>query len=179
MKGGWPAWQAGVACMLALAGCATLPPEPPADAPRLAGRLSVRVDADPVRAVSANFELRGDATLGVLLLSSPLGSAMAEARWSPTFTVLVSPNGRMQFTDLDEMAAQTLGERLPMAALFEWLRGRPWAGASSAALPPPASGFEQLGWQVSLERWSDGFVEARRAAPPAVTVRARLEAAAP
>ena len=27
-------------------------------------------------------------------------------------------------------------------------------------LPPPANGFEQLGWQVRLERWSDGFVEA-------------------
>jgi outer membrane lipoprotein LolB len=165
--------------MLVFAGCATLPAEPPADAPRLAGRLSVRVDAEPVRAVTADFELRGDARRGLLLLSSPLGAAMAEARWSPNFTVLLSPEGRYQFPDLDEMAAQTLGERLPMAALFDWLRGRPWAGANHATLPPPGAGFEQLGWQVRLDRWADGFVEARRAAPPVVTVRARLEPATP
>lgn len=165
--------------MLALAGCATLPPEPPPDAPRIAGRLSVRVDADPVRAVTASFELRGDASNGLLLLSSPLGAAMAEARWSPASTVLVSPNGRLRYADLDDMAAQTLGERLPMSALFEWLRGRPWAGAPHAALAPPARGFEQLGWQVRLERWAEGFVEARRGSPPPVTVRARLEESTP
>ena len=178
MRRAGPAWQA-VACMLALAGCASLPPEPPADAPRLVGRLSVRVDAEPVRAVTANFELRGDASRGILLLSSPLGAAMAEARWSPTHTVLVSANGRVQFADLDDMAAQLLGERLPMAAFFEWLRGRPWDGAPSKALPPPTSGFEQLGWQVRLERWADGIVEARRGSPPPVTVRARLEESTP
>lgn len=171
-------WQA-VACMLVLAGCATLPPEPPANAPRISGRLSVRVDAEPVRALTTHFELRGDASTGVLLLSSPLGAAMAEARWSPAFTVLVSPDRRIQFPNLDELAAQTLGERLPMAALFDWLRGRPWAGAAHTALPPPAGGFEQLGWQVRLERFAEGFVEARREALPAVTVRARLEESTP
>lgn len=161
-----------------LAGCASLP-EPPADAPRLAGRLAVRVDSDPVRAVTAAFELRGDARLGVLRLSSPLGDTLAEAQWSPVATVLRSGSARAQFADLDDLAAQTLGERLPMAALFDWLRGRPWPGAASAALPAPASGFEQLGWQVRLERFADGLVEARREAPPVVTLRARLEEAAP
>lgn len=163
--------------MLALAGCAALPPEPPADAPRVSGRLSVRVDAEPVRAVTADFELRGTASRGLLRLSSPLGAAVAEARWSPAATVLLSPDGRTEFTDLDEMAVRTLGERLPMAALFDWLRGQPWAGAQHIALAAPASGFEQLGWQVRLDRWAEGFIEARRAAPPVVTVRARLEPA--
>lgn len=165
--------------MLALAGCAVLPPEPPADAPRMSGRLSVRVDADPVRAVTADFELRGTASQGLLRLSSPLGAAVAEARWSPSATVLLSPDGRTQFADLDDMAARTLGERLPMAALFDWLRGRPWAGAQHVVLAAPAAGFEQLGWQVRLDRWADGFIEARRPSPPVVTVRARLEPATP
>jgi hypothetical protein len=44
-------------------------------------------------------------------------------------------------------------------------------------LAAPAAGFEQLGWQIRLERLNEGFVEAYRPAPPTVTVRARLEEA--
>jgi len=170
-------WRA-LACTLLVTGCATMP-EPAADAPRLSGRLSVRVDSEPVRAVTASFELQGDARLGVLRLSSPLGDTLAEARWSPVATELRAPAGRAQFADLDDMAAKTLGERLPMSALFDWLRGRPWPEAPFVPLAAPAVGFEQLGWQVHLERLAEHFVEARRATPPVVTVRARIEAPSP
>ena len=37
------------------------------------------------------------------------------------------------YADLDALAAAALGEGVPMLALFDWLRGRPWAGAPSAA----------------------------------------------
>jgi outer membrane lipoprotein LolB len=162
-----------------LSGCATATLGPGDTGPYLAGRLSVRVDANPVRAVTAAFELRGDARAGVLVLTSPLGATMAEARWSPESTVLTAPGTRTTYADLDDLAAQALGERLPMAALFEWLRGRPWAGAPSQALGVDQSGFLQLGWQVRLDRFADGVVEAQRDAPPPVTVRARLDRPAP
>ncbi len=162
-----------------LGGCASTPPGPGDSAPYLSGRLSVRVDADPVRAVSAAFELRGDASTGVLVLTSPLGATMAEARWSPESTVLTAPGSRTSYADLDDLAAQALGERLPMAALFDWLRGRPWAGAPAQALSGEEAGFQQLGWRVRLERFADGVVEAQRDAPPPVTVRARLDRAVP
>ena len=65
-----------------------------------------------------------------------------------------------------------LGESLPLAALPDWLAGRPWPGAPHT---PGEAGFVQLGWQVSLARRSEGWIEARRAAPPAVLVRVKLD----
>ena len=43
------------------------------------------------------------------------------------------------------------------------------------ALPPDEAGFCQLGWQVTLARFDEGFVVAQRMDPPLVTVRARLD----
>ena len=98
---------------------------------------------------------------------------LAQARWAPGSVVLATPQGEKQFADLDALTREALGESLPVAALFDWLRGRPWPGAASSAASGP--GFEQLGWVVSLARFDDAWVEARRESPPAVTVRAKLD----
>jgi outer membrane lipoprotein LolB len=161
-----------------LAGCATTGQAPASAGDSLSGRLSVRVDGQPDRALNAGFELTGSAAQGQLLLSGPLGTTLARASWSPGQAVLRSAGDETAYADLDALALATLGEVIPMAALFDWLRGRAWAGAPAAARADAVPGFAQLGWQIDLTRWSDGWVEARRAAPPAVTVRARLEPAA-
>ena len=158
-----------------LPGCASLTP-PHAEGTRvLTGRLSVRVDSQPVRALSAAFELSGDARTGALVLTSPLGSTMAQARWTPGDALLETPGAQTRYPDLDTLAERALGERVPLAALFDWLRGRPWGGAPSAALPDGEPGFMQIGWRVGLARYAEGWVDARRDAAPAVTVRARLD----
>jgi outer membrane lipoprotein LolB len=163
------------AWVVLLSGCAGPAVLPTDYGPPISGRLSVRVDAEPVRVVSAAFELSGDARAGVLALTSPLGSTLARAHWTAHEAVLTTPAGQSRFSSLDELAVQALGERVPMAALFDWLRGRPWTGAASAALSDGESGFEQLGWRVSLVRFGDGWLDARRDAAPTVTVRARLD----
>ncbi len=170
-------WAATVAAATLLASCASvgLPSGEPGQT--VSGRLSVRVADQPERGISAGFELQGSARQGQLLLSGPLGTTLARAVWSPGQAVLASAGSETRFADLDSLSAAALGEAVPMAALFDWLRGRPWAGATSQARGDGVPGFEQLGWQIDLARWSDGWVEARRAAPPAVTVRARLEPA--
>ena len=70
----------------ALAACTTVtPPGPAGDT--LSGRLAVKVDADgaqPARSVSAGFELTGSSTAGRLNLTSPLGTVVARADWSPS-----------------------------------------------------------------------------------------------
>jgi len=162
------------AAVLLLAGCAT----PPAAAPgaeRLSGRLSVRVAGQAERSVSGGFELTGTAERGELLLTTPLGTTAARAQWSPGQAELRSGSDAWRFDTLDALATQALGEPVPLAALFDWLRGRPWAGAPSQPSATGQAGFEQLGWQVDLSRWADGWVDARRSAPPEVTVRARIE----
>jgi len=168
------AWLAA----LLLAGCASVA-RPPAAGDALAGRLSVKVDATPAseaRNLSASFDLQGDPQQGRLDLSTPLGTVLAQARWAPGRVALVTPQGETLFASLDDLTREVLGESLPVAALFDWLRGRPWPGAPSTPSEAPAEpGFGQLGWTVSLARCDQGWVAATRAQAPAVTVRAKLD----
>jgi len=162
------------AAVLLLAACATPPPAAPG-AERLSGRLAVRIAGQAERSVSGGFELTGNAERGELLLTTPLGTTAARAQWSPGQALLRSGSDEWRFDTLDALAAQALGEPVPLAALFDWLRGRPWPGASSQPREAGQAGFVQLGWQVDLSRWAEGWVDARRSTPPEVTVRARLD----
>lgn len=159
-----------------LSACATTPAPTAAGAPAwITGRLMVRVEAtttQAAQAANAAFELRGDAEGGELNLNSPLGLRMLSARWSPSGALLSTPEGERSFADLAELSRQALGESLPLAALPDWLAGRPWPQAPHQLA---ATGFEQLGWHVDLQRLAEGWVEARRHAPPAATLRARID----
>jgi outer membrane lipoprotein LolB len=180
----------------AVAGCTTVPPAPPPGAGDvLAGRLALRVEPvanEAPRSVSAAFDLRGDSRAGTLGLSTPLGSMMAQARWSAAEVVLTTPGETRRFASLDELTREALGESVPIEAWFDWLRGRPWPGAPSAlvdAAPsgsagsagggsssPPAPSFRQLGWRVDLSQFGAGTIAAARETPaPVVTVRIRLD----
>ena len=166
---------------LAIVGCAAVPQAagPGVGTTTLSGRLAVRVDGidgGAARSLNAAFELEGDSRAGRLSLSTPLGSVLAQARWAPGSVVLATPQGETSFSDLDALTREMLGESLPVAALFDWLRGRPWPGATSTASAVPAEpGFEQLGWAVSLARFDEAWVAARRERTPVVTVRAKLD----
>lgn len=164
--------------LLLLSACASLKPEAPPVVPedglQLSGRLSVQV-AGRQDGGSAAFELLGSPRDGRLELSTPLGSLVARARWSPDAVLLQTPGEERRFEDLDALSREMLGETVPVAALFDWLRGRPWPQAPSEALPAPAQGFAQLGWSIDLSRHADGLIVATRPAEPAVTLRARLD----
>ncbi len=171
--------MAMMAAMALLTGCAVPPrigtPAPTEAGAPLTGRLAVQVEGQPERGFAADFELSGSAEQGTLVLAGPLGATAARARWSPGEAVLVGPQGETRQPDLDSLAHEAFGEPLPMAALFDWLRGRPWPGAAAEPRADGGPGFVQLGWQVLLDRLADGRIEARRAGPPAVTVRVRLQ----
>ncbi len=163
-----------------MAGCAAVQRSSPAPAGEpLSGRLSVRVegvDGAAARSLSASFELQGDAQNGSLNLATPLGTVLAQARWAPRQVVLATPKGESTFPDLDALTREVLGETVPVVALFDWLRGRPWPGAASTALVPATEpGFQQLGWAVNLTRFDRAAVTAQRDRAPAVTVRAQLD----
>jgi len=166
---------------LLITGCAITPPAsslPTANTPWTTGRMSVRVEASPARVaqnISAAFELRGDGDVGELRLVSALGTSLAHARWSPGQVRLETADGERSFDNLDELSRQALGEALPLAALPSWLAGRPWRGAAHTVSD---DGFEQLGWQVQLARRAEGYIEARRAAVPAVQLRIKLDSPA-
>ena len=157
-----------------LAACAT-PPPAPGEPAWTSGRISIRIAADASQAaqsISVAFELRGDGRSGELRLNSPLGTRVAQARWAPGVAVLETPEGERSFGTLDELSRQALGEALPLAALPDWIAGRPWPAAPHRV---QEGGFEQLGWSVRLARQAEGWIDARREAPPEVVVRVRLD----
>jgi len=159
---------------LGLAGCASVPPDAPA---AIAGRLTLQVAAhqgEPARGFNASFDLVGDGRAGELRLSTPLGPQIARARWAPGEATIETADGVSRHADLDTLARHAFGEPVPLQALPDWLRGRPWPGAPNRARDDGEAGFEQLGWTIGLARQAEGFVvAARRAAPPA-TLRVRL-----
>ncbi|MBI3157295.1 MAG: outer membrane lipoprotein LolB [Burkholderiales bacterium] len=164
----------GTAALIAAAGCAAVAPGTP---PRIEGRLSLQVaahDGQAARGFNAGFELLGDARAGELRLSTPMGPQIARARWAPGEATLESADGIARHPDLDALAQQAFGESLPLQALPDWLRGRPWPGAPSRARDDGAPGFEQLGWSIALAQQSEGLIVAARAAAPALALRVRL-----
>ena len=168
------AWTLGVATTL-LAGCATRQPPPPS-ADVLTGRLILQIggsESQPPRQWSAGFELRGTARAGELDLTSPLGTLVAQARWQPGQAELLQGPETTRFEGLAELSRQMLGEAVPLEALFDWLRGRPWPALAHELTD---AGFTQGGWVVDLTGLGAGTLTAQRPAAPALTLRARLEA---
>jgi outer membrane lipoprotein LolB len=164
---------AAFALPVLLAACASVPPPPD----QLSGRLSVKVDAfgqQPSRSLSASFDLRGDARRGELSLTTPLGTMLARAQWQPGDVRLSTSRGESRHGDLTALAEATFGERIPLGALFDWLRGRPWDQVASHQLGTQR-GFEQLGWIIDLARYDEGWIVASRATAPAVTLRAKID----
>jgi outer membrane lipoprotein LolB len=142
------------------------------------GRLVLRIEAGagrPAHSLGAAFELRGDGREGELRLLSPLGTLLVSARWRPGLALLITGEGERRYASLDELSREALGEALPLAALPDWLAGRPW-GASAHGMR--SDGFEQLGWYVDTSARAERQIIARRAAQPVVTLRVRLDNAA-
>jgi len=164
---------------LALAASTALPPAPNGSQ-ALSGRLALQVDAlpdRPAQSISASFDLRGNAEQGELRLSTPLGTTLAAAFWGPSEARLVTPQGERRYDDLDALSRDAFGESLPLRALPDWLQGRPWDGAAEPAMPlQPGPGFVQLGWSIDLARFDSGQLQASRAGPPAVRLRAQIDA---
>lgn len=78
---------ASIWLLVLLAACATPTPirsvgQAPSDK-QWQGRLSVTVQSDPPRNMSAGFSLEGDARQGELNLFSPLGTTLATLQWTP------------------------------------------------------------------------------------------------
>ena len=175
MKRRLASW-ATLAAALLLTACAT-PGPAPGESPWTSGRLSLRVAASaelPARSLTAAFELRGSGQQGELRLNSPLGTVVASARWAPGSARLRTSDGERAFTSLDQLSREALGESLPLAALPDWLAGRPWPEAAHALSD---AGFDQLGWRIITDRLAEGLVTATRDTAPALLLRVKLDAA--
>ena len=114
------------------------------------GRLTLKVHSDPIQAFSADFDLQGDAKAGHLAFFTPLGNTAARLDWNALGARLQTSGEPQQFESMDALTRHTTGTVLPIASLFEWLKG------GDPATP---------GWQVDLRDLVDGRLSARRMAP--------------
>lgn len=159
-----------------LAGCAHAPPAwPPLPPGHLSGRLAVRALDEPAQGFSGAFDFEGAPDNGLLRLSTPLGTIVAEARWAGARAEFTGPDGARRRGALDDLAQDAFGERLPVAALLAWVRGEPAPGIPWQTLAGVPNGFEQLGWQVQVDPQGNGGISAERLGPPRVRVRVRLD----
>jgi len=125
------------------------------------GRLSVTVQSDPPRNMSAGFSLEGDAHQGELNLFSPLGTTLATLRWNPTTTQWVQGSQQRRYDSMAHLTEETTGAALPMGAMFDWLEGK------ATSLP---------GWQADLSALNQGTLVAKRVSPePLVVLRIKLD----
>jgi outer membrane lipoprotein LolB len=146
------AWLLAFAMVL-LAGCATppKPASPGAEAGPWSGRLALQVEDRQSQSFAAAFELSGNARAGKLALSSPLGGTLAVLSWAPGSATLQNNGQTRQFDSVDALVTHATGSAIPVAALFDWLRG--------ANTPVP-------GWKADLSQLGQGRLHAERLDPP-------------
>jgi outer membrane lipoprotein LolB len=142
---------AGGAGLLVLAGCAS--PGGPSGASGTeawSGRLSLRIDSEPVQTFSALFELRGAPQAGDLTLTSPIGSTLAQLHWAPGEALLKNGRDTRRFDSVDALIEAATGAAIPVGALFGWLAGR------DERVP---------GWRPDLSQVGAGRLQATRESP--------------
>ena len=119
------------------------------------------MQSEPPQSYAASFTLSGTPEAGELRLTSPLGSALALMRWQPGQARLLQGGQEQTYASLQEMTAQAAGAPLPVAALFDWLRGQPHASSD---------------WSADLSRIGQGRLQARRLQPlPTAQLRVVFE----
>ena len=149
-----------VLCALWLAGCAQPMPSAPVEENSWNGRIALQIDGQASQSFSAMFELRGTAQAGGLVLLSPFGNRIAQLDWKDGHAQLVSGQNTRTSDSLDTLLQDVTGTRIPVTALFNWLKGT----QASAT-----------GWQADLTGIADGRLTARRDDPqPTATLRIAL-----
>lgn len=143
---------AAAAALMILAGCASprAPVNRTLDTQTWSGRLSLRVDSEPVQSFAAMFELTGTPDTGELTLTSPIGSTLAVLQWSPGQALLRNGGETRQYASLDRLIEAATGAAIPVPALFGWLAGR------NDAVP---------GWRPNLSQVALGRLQATRESP--------------
>lgn len=159
-------WRAlaALALVFLLTACATAPKPPAgatADMGPWTGRMALTVQDRPGESFAGGFELKGNPQQGELELMSPLGGTLGLLQWQPGKAVLRSNARTTEYESLDALVTQLAGTAIPIAALFDWLRG------VATAVP---------GWKPDLTQLAQGRISAVRTDPqPQADLRVMLE----
>lgn len=135
--------------------------------------MALRLEAlgpQSAKGLSLTFAFTGSAQQGHLDLMTPLGSMLAQVRWSPQGAWLLRDGTGSQVeahASLDALMQQVLGEPVPLRSLMHWLDGQPDPEHAHRERPPAElgrPGFEQLGWEIDTSQLSQQLLRAHRPA---------------
>ena len=175
-----------LACIVALGGCASLPPaatpgapEPAVDAPfDVSGRLSAKRGND---GAVASFDWSHAPGRDEIALATPMGTTLAQLTRDAGGATLVRPDRPVERArDVATLADRVLAMPLPVESLAWWIRGVPHPD-SAHAIERDAAGrasvLRQDGWSI-VYSYAEGQARPRVvvASYPELEVRVVLDA---
>lgn len=159
------------AAALLLSACAT-PPVALQDIQfELAGRLAARYRNE---AFTGNLSWRHARDGDELLISTPLGQGVARIVRQNKVVTLTTADGEQSAADAETLTEQTLGFRLPLAGLADWVRGRPSPGTPAQ---PEHGGdgklarLHQAGWNIEYQDYAGALPSRMRLTYPGIELR--------
>ena len=157
-----------------LGACAELP-EAPTLSPGgfdLAGRIAVRYAKE---GASGRIQWRHSGETDDLLITSPIGQGIAHiSRNGDEYRLTTKDGKEFRATDPESLTEQTLGWRLPLAGLPDWIQGRAAPG-ENADLHRDAEQrlleLRQDGWRVEYEEFRNGHPSRLRMSREDIEIR--------
>jgi len=156
-----------------LAGCAVMPPEQQATEPAsyrqhleslssirdfsLSGRIGVQAEG---KGFSGSLYWRHGDLSDNIAIYSPLGSQIAQIDANGDEVKLIADKKTYTAADAETLTEQTLGWRLPVTGLHDWVLGRPTA-VSAEILAWDDSGhitrLRQSGWEIEYQNYTVAY----------------------
>jgi outer membrane lipoprotein LolB len=164
------AWLA----VLLLAACAQVDLKPPSGAVDfdLVGRIAARYSAD---AFTGNLSWRHAESGDDLIISTPFGQGVARiVREGEAVQLTTAENKSYRAPDAESLTERTLGFRLPLEGLADWVQGRPSPG-SPAKVEKGDDGrprlIEQRDWRIEYQEYEGSRPYRLRLTYPNVELR--------
>ena len=146
-----------LAAALAVAACAEMRFERPDTEAQfeLSGRIAVRFRDE---SSTANFAWRHGVRNDEVMITTSLGQGVARIVRDGEAVTLTDAQGREhRAADAETLTEQTLGFRLPLGGLADWVRARPGPGPSQVRKDGEGriAELEQSGWKIEYLEWGD------------------------
>jgi outer membrane lipoprotein LolB len=158
---------------LVLCACAPVQLKPPGTVEfDLAGRIAARHGND---AFTGNLAWRHATSGDEMLISTPLGQGVARIVREGEAVQLTTAEGKQYSApDAESLTERTLGFRLPLEGMADWVQGRTSADTPARVDQGPDGrprALEQRGWKVEYQQYEGARPSLMRLTYPGVELR--------